>query len=1427
MSKHRILIFLIGISLLILVTHSAELSHSKSHRHHRYQKEHLSSDLLEEGDYKNFIQKYSLPFFNMDNILDYFRSDSNKSRRKETKEGYPINLKTGTQADNYESLNGKKENSLKQTNTKPLDSRIDPKNEHDKFYTDLNHDYIRSRLQKITGGNFERPTEKARKTAKKEKEENDEFSLEGNIHDVQRHLANMKQEKEEKKDRIHDSKETKKKKNHYLKNNNDESHRKDHILRSRPTRRADKYSKTYDTDQDDDYLAYKDRLGHMDICEPYNYSKKTYDMSSTEDSLSERLNALNGSKSFNKESKNVAIAKANNSKAVAKGNGAGRAIASSSNGGQATAISLGGGEAISEVKQNGKATAISHGKGSSVAKSHGQGVSEAISKGDGKALAISSDNSYSRAVAIGNSNSTALSADNACALSTANSNALSDAQATRNSTALANSKSRANSLAVATDNAFANATANANSVALSTANENSIANSNANSDAEALAKASGNGITQVLANANSQAIAESKDNSVVIVESNAQSKAAGEANSPIVNGANGNLVSNKPVLKLRGSDLNRNHNYGSFLMIKKIELPKFSDNRNMFDYLNLNLDDDASVLVNANAAQGGLFSFFSGSGNSQNTTSTPSNEQIKPVDDAIHKVENDIKNNNTNLPIGNLNTGPSEITKQQIIEAIINAPLNAPSHTTNIPPAEDNNNVTSGDVFVDKPVLSETVQAPSSNVDLIAEKEKHEETKSKIDLSKIDSQNEFVKDLIKKINNEDCILNYDAGPIFNTNAKTPEAETCNNDEKTPLLKTSLPNNVDNENHENSQQQLISNYQPENNQICANSELDSNSPQLQSCGNTEYENNENKSFLKATENNVDKNLESANCEALPENLKGMNLPEMQSSPDGLVYDKHNNRIIVDDSDGKNKKIRVNQSLNFSKNQVNKNFSMKNSDFNMKNSVENLSDKEVKHGKDADFPEDYNRGAEENHDHDYHDYHDDHDDFLFKDDLEFDEPRRHKGYRKPYRKFKSPRRESENIEGNNNPKCSKDQIAEFDDKYFNADSAYRGPKNYYGADKEFDGRKSYRGESPRRPYAYYNDHNDHEYRKPNGENSLLNSVNEFDHLQNNSNNNTYENNDETDSESIKEKIPADNIMNSPINKQPPIVRGNIYPGEEEFSKLKSTVNSEAFKDKIHSIWTNTEFKAIDVACSNKGDIMAIGEDKKLYKYFIQKNVFELLRQDDELSNLKNIDLGPDATPFATTENGNTYFLDYKNSWIRLPGCATDISIGKNGEIFKLGCTNRKRGYSIYQFSCIIDGESTSGDSIITKNLDNYLRNYYKNLRCKWNKFPGFAKTIVVGNDGLPFIISKKNNFVYKSDGKYWDAVSGVKAKDFSVSNENVLFIVGMDSKIYEVFNDKDSEVVLFDSIAADKISTGPYSRPSIIKSSNGLVYTSSKI
>jgi len=738
------------------------------------------------------------------------------------------------------------------------------------------------------------------------------------------------------------------------------------------------------------------------------------------------------------------------------------------------------------------------------------------------------------------------------------------------------------------------------------------------------------------------------------------------------------------------------------------------------------------------------------------------------------------------------NNATSEASGGDISKRLMEALMNAPCSTS--------------ETIDKKPVLSQNVQnTPSSkdpNCDLKPEKEKLNQSGAKIDLSKIDTQSDFVKDLIKKINNEDCILNYDAGPIFNSipsktnNLETPSPITINNSanksgneiDNNTFQSTNNPNTdilKQERNKENTFKECEANNRVNN--IHRQNQLESN-PSLTATSNGKE--------ISSTANEMGQNE---------------NIGDSQAG-EGICLDRQNNCIIKDDLNGKNKNIKLSQSLNFSKNEVNKNFHSANSDFNVKNSIDNSSEKEFRTG--SDLPEQESENEEDDDDCEIIE--------IYDTDNDEDESRRHSRPRKCRSNKRGKKKDYSNRRKSSNKESIED-INDFDNQNFKS-----LPKNEKGKKRC---KKLSKAKSGKRKTDEVPSKNDDKLLNIAGQSTdncssppdtILNLQTPTSQINRDANyinglDNTICNNNLNTNNSVTKGLLKSSSTNS---------NDSSSTSDQDITKITTPISIESAKNKIHSIWTNTKFKAVDVACSNKGDIMAIGEDKKLYKYDIQNNKFEILKQEDELSNLKNIELGSEDTPFTITQNGNTYFLDSKNNWVRLPGCATDISIGKNGEIYKLGCTQRTRGYSIYHLSCSIDDENGGGENVM-KNLDHYLKNYYKNLQCKWTNFPGFAKTIIVANDGLPYIISKKNNFVYKSDGTYWDAVSGIKAKDISISNENILFIAGIDGKVYEIFNDKDSEVALFDGIAAEKISTGPYSRPSIIKSCDGIVYTSSKI
>lgn len=1341
----KVLIFILRFCILMLTNQKKLRQH-----HHRHSQYHLNADNLEELELENsFIQNVSVPLLDLKSLLEknFYNKvpdDEIDKKIRETKLG---STNDKDLLSNTEDKKEKKEKNDKNT----------ANNDNSDKYSKINKDFIDEKKNNL-----------CKKHTKLNEElddfDNFSFSAMNDIDDQnQKALEDFKKGDEQNKDSGDNPRSAS------VKDNKDKLDQKP----NQSTQPLLKDVKEPLEKEDKDLKDFKEAIKHIDIFKPYNYSKKTYGMTATENTLSERLKDFNGKKSINKNEDNLAIAKSDNGIAVAKGKGAGRAISKSGEGSQATSICMGEGSAIADAKNLGTATAVSYDNGKAVSKSLG-GFSEAVSKGAGNALAVSSDSSFSRAIAIGNANSTALSSDNAIAISKADSRSLSDSYANKNSTALSNSTSRANSLSIATDNSFSNSTALANSFSVSTATNNAIANSNADSDAQAIAKSSGNGISQVLANANSQAIAESKDNSVVIVEANSNSKATGDSHtskkskeqgmdkiqSTLSKAASQDVPLIKAALNLNKNklkeSLQKDDKYPSFIMIKKIQFPyaKNIRDQDLYDFFRLNLmteSDNTNSLTPETASSVVTSKPEDNSAKVSSTEAQPTTDTISK-EQCAEKANNSKSNETTDYKIDNTFASP-ENKEAKVTTLATDNNQSANNSTTwindNQPTKSEGKNInltTENNSQINtentNKILSDIVNnATATNIQL-------DNVDKKLDISKIDSQSAFVKEIIKKFNNEDCVLNYDAGPIFNSIIKNQNE----NKEENKSINTQNASEIK---QENLTKPAGEEKNPSNTASEAEKTPNECSQPVFDLKKDAVNKEDNKAFLMQT----------------PDVNQTQSSPVEHKDKDILI-DKKNNVVHINQTNGDNKNIKIDQQVEMSRNKVNRQFNSENSDYNVKNTIEHVSgtdiDKEDKNKPDA--------FAENN-----KDFYDGSQEYPFHD-------------------------------------------SNFDDHSYNENN----PDEYQ--EDEFRPKISKRKKNKaklrkhKKKNNIYEDNNfSEDYPTINGDNDLHEYITSEKHKalqQQKSNKRLNDNLDKINlyNENQSNDFPPNQILNNPEN------RMNIPA-------------SIPVNNKLHNIWTKTDFKAIDIACSNKGDIMAIGEDKKLYKYDINKNLFEILSQEVQLSGLKNIDLGPEATPFVVTENGNTYFLDSKSRWIKLPGCSTEISIGKHGEIYKLGCTKRKRGYSIYKLKCFvgIDGNPENGfleDSgdveYVTKSLDFYLKNYFDNLKCEWETFPGYGRTIIVGNDGYPYIISMKNNFVYKYDGIDWDAVSGIKAKDISISNEDNLFLAGLDGKIYKIpQREKDADAITFDCLEAEKISTGPFSSPSIVKSKSGFVYTASKI
>ncbi len=259
-----------------------------------------------------------------------------------------------------------------------------------------------------------------------------------------------------------------------------------------------------------------------------------------------------------------------------------------------------------------------------------------------------------------------------------------------------------------------------------------------------------------------------------------------------------------------------------------------------------------------------------------------------------------------------------------------------------------------------------------------------------------------------------------------------------------------------------------------------------------------------------------------------------------------------------------------------------------------------------------------------------------------------------------------------------------------------------------------------------------------------------------------------------------------------------------------------------------WFNTDFQAEDIGVGSEGDVYAIGLNRRLYIYDFLKNIYKPVLGDIEIPSLSRVAVDSDGTPYVVASSGQIYYLDCSNKWVQLPGCASDIGIGRGGEIWKIGCDDRNGGFGIWKLFCKNKPKCGCEKSCVRFRPMHYLANVYPtNGHCFWYRVEGAANRIDVNTEGYPNVVTK-DGVVYDYDGVNWLRVNGIIARDITVSNENEVFVTGKDGGVYMLTNAANGSWIKLGGAVADsaiEISAGPLSQPWIIHSS-GFIYTSSK-
>ena len=274
----------------------------------------------------------------------------------------------------------------------------------------------------------------------------------------------------------------------------------------------------------------------------------------------------------------------------------------------------------------------------------------------------------------------------------------------------------------------------------------------------------------------------------------------------------------------------------------------------------------------------------------------------------------------------------------------------------------------------------------------------------------------------------------------------------------------------------------------------------------------------------------------------------------------------------------------------------------------------------------------------------------------------------------------------------------------------------------------------------------------------------------------------------------------------------------------NNLKQTKTDKLRNVKVN--WFNTKIKAKDLGVNSQGDLYIVGLDGKLYKYEFLSDTWCLMEGDFDLTRINRVDVNWDGMPYVTTDIGDTFFLGCDHKWTRLPGCATDIGIGRGGEVYKTGCDKRKTGFGIYKLYCTCPKTCCYKGCQNWKNSCRFSWTHKDDDRkCEWFRIEGNGIKIDVAPSGNPYTIDVTGT-ILQYDGTNWrKVVTPTLAFDLTISNEGILFYTGQDGKIYKNVNESNGTWDILNG-EADAISAGPFSQPWIIRNSDKSVLGSSK-
>jgi len=296
------------------------------------------------------------------------------------------------------------------------------------------------------------------------------------------------------------------------------------------------------------------------------------------------------------------------------------------------------------------------------------------------------------------------------------------------------------------------------------------------------------------------------------------------------------------------------------------------------------------------------------------------------------------------------------------------------------------------------------------------------------------------------------------------------------------------------------------------------------------------------------------------------------------------------------------------------------------------------------------------------------------------------------------------------------------------------------------------------------------------------------------------------------------------------------------------LLLALTSLAQQTRFYSKFINLGFPAIDIGVGAEGDVAVVGTDNLVYVYDFMAE--DWVRVDTfGLDHITRIDVDGDGTIYIVTGCG-IYYLDCENRWIRLPGEATDIGVGVDFTVWKIGTDKiyvkhltrklKYLNYGVWKLICDCECLCICRRRCIRFRLRNYNPcptgpGGLNPPKCFWFRTDGYGKNIDVYPNGDAAIAVNYWNRDFTTvktinhHGMFFrDLLCGDQkfpsiSNDITVGNTGVVFVTDYRGNVFKCHqNKKWVQVVIFQSryyykfrncgkyLYANRISAGPYNQ-----------------